>query len=420
MGAIAFAMLVLQAANEAAQVSLQCLDEKGQPVAAAEVYLFQRNGGELAKYVQFGPYKSDEQGRVVCEQALVHGELGNYDRWIYARVPGHLVGTARSVKFANRSPINPEGRVRLFRSRSIEGTVTVPSGADPTDVTVRVQNLHVIAGPDSFDFESWPRHGQFPGLDTALTEIFECRPDAEGRVRFDDVPARGRLYLVTAGKGLGQAQWRNEGEAVEGLFRLKLELEGVVSGRVVTPSGEPAAKIQVSARLSSRGRINVPFLSTFSAVTDDDGRFSVTSLPETEFTLSVEDPLRRWAHRPLEAQMVPAGQTSQIELALEQPIVVSGRVLDPDGKPISGASLSALADTETAPGLDHSQSDTEGRYELRLPAGAAQLYFNGLPEGFVYPRPQIVKQLKLEPGQESVTHLDFTLERQPKAEPDSF
>jgi thiol-disulfide isomerase/thioredoxin len=59
-------------------------------------------------------------------------------------------------------------------------------------------------------------------------------------------------------------------------------------------------------------------------------------------------------------------------------------------------------------------TDHEGRYRLLVPSGRAQLYFNSLPEGFVYPRPQIVKRLDITAGQEAVEGLDFTIPRTEK------
>jgi len=53
-----------------------------------------------------------------------------------------------------------------------------------------------------------------------------------------------------------------------------------------------------------------------------------------------------------------------------------------------------------------------GRYQLRLPAGRARLYFNSLPDGFVYPDPQIVKRLEVKPGQANIENLNFTVQRQ--------
>ncbi len=219
-------------ATQDQSVNVSCLDKDGNPVAGAEVHLFQSVSAEPTRYEHFGPFTSDEQGRAACQRAVVYDERGQFDRWAYARLPGQLVGVARSVNWKNRSPINPGFRVQLQPSRSVEGFVTLPDGFAPPQVTVRVQVLNVNTGPGDFDFQSFPRHLPFAGLDTALPEVFDKRPDAEGRIRFDDVPEHGNLYLVTVGAGLAEAQWWNENKPFDEPIRLAISKEGVLTGRV--------------------------------------------------------------------------------------------------------------------------------------------------------------------------------------------
>ena len=56
-------------------------------------------------------------------------------------------------------------------------------------------------------------------------------------------------------------------------------------------------------------------------------------------------------------------------------------------------------------------TDRAGQYHLHIPAGSAKLYFEFVPDGFKYPRPQIIKRLEIEPGQAAIKDLDFILER---------
>ena len=154
--------------------------------------------------MHFGPFTSDTEGLAECAEARFTDELGDFDRFIYARVPDKLVGIARSVKWKHSKAFNPDGKIVLQASRSVEGQVEVPQGFDPTKVTVRTRTLHLMTGPRDEGLEMYPREEAFPGLDTALPEIFDCRPDANGHIRFSDVPVRGRLYLITHGEGLGE------------------------------------------------------------------------------------------------------------------------------------------------------------------------------------------------------------------------
>ena len=298
----------------------------------------------------------------------------------------------------------------LYPSRSIEGHVTVPTGFDPTTVAVQVRYLHVRRGPGLFDYESFPRNNLFPGLDTALPEVFECHPDANGRIQFRDVPAQGELTLVTSADRLAEAQWRNENKAFDKPIQLTLVEESLVSGRVATPGGQPAAGVKVTARLSGRGDRQIVFLSSFRATTDENGRFAIHGLPEKEFVLSLADPKKSWTFRPLVNLLVPPHKDPNLALSMETGVRVSGRVLDPAGKPVHAAGLAAVTDSEGGPGLGDDMTNADGRYQLRLPAGSACLYFSGLPDGFAYPRPPTVKRLDIKPGQADIENLDFVLQ----------
>jgi hypothetical protein len=393
-------------------VSVVCVDAQGEAVIGAEIHLFQSSGGSDRRYLHFGPFTSDEQGRAVCPDVVFSNELGNFDRFLYARAPGRLVGVARSTKWKNHRTHNPGAEIRLMPSQSIEGQVTIPNGFDPTEVTIRVQTLHVVTGDGDYDFQSFPRSDRFRGLDTALTKVFDITPDADGHIRFDDVPERGRLYLVTKAAGLGEAQWRNEGVSFEHPIELTIGRESVLTGVVLSPDGMPAAGMSISARLSTRGRRRNFYLSTFRAITDKEGNFAIHGLPQTEFVVSMEDPKKRWTFRPREDLLVLPENPQELTLRLEVGVKVTGRVLDPEGTPVEGAALSAIADSKGGPGLCHDVTDATGRYHLRLPTGRARLYFNSLPDGFVYPDPQVIKELEVKDGQARIENLNFTVQRQ--------
>ena len=113
----------------------------------------------------------------------------------------------------------------------------------------------------------------------------------------------------------------------------------------------------------------------------------------------------------LENLLVPTGQRKRLEIRLESTILVSGRVLDPDGKPVANAAISAIANSDEGSGLADTSTDEAGRYALRLPSGVVKLYFNSLPSGFIYPNEQIIANLDLKQGQDDVQDLDFKLER---------
>ncbi|APW60336.1 Regulatory protein BlaR1 [Paludisphaera borealis] len=399
------------------KLAVTCVDSDGKPVAGAEVHLYQFVGrSDEGRFVHSGPFTTDGRGKAVCSDATLY-DGGNFDRWFYARVPGRLVGAGRSAKWTNRAAFNAENRVVMQASKTVDGHVTLPAGFDPTKVTVRVRTLHIATGPGAMDYESFPREDSFPGLDTSLPKIFDCRPDPKGRIQLSDVPVRGWLYLVTSAVGLGEAQWsniRNRENNFDQPIHIAMEEEGFLSGRVLSPDGKPAVGMKVTARLSSSGCRQNLYLSSFRAVSDAEGAFSLPGLPQTEVVLTVLDPKKNWTFRPLENILVQPHQDPKLTLKLESGVRVGGRVLTTDGKPVGGAAISAVASESGGPGLADDQTDADGRYELRLPGGDAYLYFNSLPDGFAYPTPQIVKRLQIKPAEDDVQHLDFTLQRKPK------
>jgi beta-lactamase regulating signal transducer with metallopeptidase domain len=84
--------------ESAERVHVRCVDAGGKPVVGAQVYLFQHGPGKEGQYLQSGPFTSDADGQAVCAEEIFWSDDGNLDRWIYARIPGQLVGVTRSMK----------------------------------------------------------------------------------------------------------------------------------------------------------------------------------------------------------------------------------------------------------------------------------------------------------------------------------
>jgi regulation of enolase protein 1 (concanavalin A-like superfamily) len=393
-------------------VEVHCVDSDGNAVVGAEIHLFQHSGGEVGRYLHRGPAKTDSNGRANGGLAVfTDQENSTFDRWVYARIPNQSVGIARSFRWKNRQAINSEFKVVMQPSRTVEGRVVVPDGFDPRRVTVRVLSLQVITGNGPEDFESLPRYEGFAGLDTALREIFECRPNAEGQIRFNDVPNHGQLYLATKGPGLGEVQWRNGNNAFELPIHLTVEKESILTGTVISPSEEPIPGAEIYARLSGRRNAQVVFESTFRAITNEKGEFAIHGLPKGAVTLYVTDPQKRWIFRPNEKLSVRPGEVVEVKAAMEVGVQVTGRIFDPDNKPVEGVALSAVSDGEIEAGFESDLSDADGRYELLLPAGETRFCFNSLPSGFDYPDPQSERRLEIEPGHAPIEHFDFTVPR---------
>jgi hypothetical protein len=160
-----------------------------------------------------------------------------------------------------------------------------------------------------------------------------------------------------------------------------------ISGRV-TIGANPAVKKRVAVReIKTNYGDSGPYLlgdesrsgKVYIAVTDADGKYRATGLPAGEYMVSVEI-LRSYAQAGQSGQkskqiiLGEEEERSNIDFALVRGGVITGRVTDPDGKPIIGGNvyISQVDGTVrdfTAGGRSY-ETDDRGIYRIYgLPAG---------------------------------------------------
>lgn len=77
------------------RVTVKSIDADGNPVAGAEVHLFQHRGSpNTILDLPSGPHRTDANGVGVSAIAIDY-DGGRFDRSLHARVPGRLVGALR-------------------------------------------------------------------------------------------------------------------------------------------------------------------------------------------------------------------------------------------------------------------------------------------------------------------------------------
>ncbi len=172
--------------------------------------------------------------------------------------------------------------------------------------------------------------------------------DAEGMYELRGIPA-GKTHLqVNASGWLPRHELELElaaGESITG-YDIVLEGGGVISGRVVWPSGSPAANAAVNiGKTSPEGWAE--FQEHLSC--DEDGRFAASGLREGPFDLGAshapdasvapDADLARGDWRAVARGVEPNG--SVILLTLEEPQTLAGRVVDDTGAPIPSFHVSA-------------------------------------------------------------------------------
>jgi hypothetical protein len=364
-----------EAPTTAAEIVVRCVDTAGKPVTEAEVHLVTSvtRPDRSRSHDVAGPLPCDAEGRLTVKLTAPPGDAApRVSWWLYARVADRLVGSA--------SLIDPKGRWRhpdvtditMVRSRTLRGRVRVGEGIDPATVTVALAIVCPceVPGP-GFPFLS-PK-------DRLLGGRFVSPLATDGSFELRDVPALAWLSLRVDAPSLPPLWWRNAPQVTTRVATgwptlpdlLELELSrptASVSGRVLTPSGEPLANTKVE--LVTGRYAHVPW--RFQATTDAAGEFAWRELPGGLLHLRVVSDAG--VLRPSALALRAAAEVTGLEVKLEPGVDVRGVLADGDtGEPLVEAKVHAVGADEHALPLGTATTDTTGTFVLRLPEGAVEL-----------------------------------------------
>jgi hypothetical protein len=192
----------------------------------------------------------------------------------------------------------------------------------------------------------WCRHDYDPGL----APDRRVRSDELGAFEVRDLGPEFVLDAVAEGLACRQGL-RGKlafGTVAEGELVLVLARATPVAGRVVGPRGEgvPARMdIHASGSWSSADATGVAAVSRFTPVewrgdADAAGRFAIDALPEGK-TYAVSAHCDGYVHRYEHFEPGP----EPLEIRMERGATVVGRVIGPDGAPVSGATSKRTART---------------------------------------------------------------------------
>ncbi|MBU2662330.1 carboxypeptidase-like regulatory domain-containing protein [Actinoplanes bogorensis] len=135
---------------------------------------------------------------------------------------------------------------------------------------------------------------------------------------------------------------------------------GIISGRLVTANGSPAANVRVVADNYENAR----FWETTTSAT---GRYTLKVQPGTDYTVKfIDGYLRQYAPHTTDSEQarhfpVASGRTVRVNDRLLTAATLTGRLTDAAGAPVAGASVRFL--TETAFELQ-TTTDADGRYQF--------------------------------------------------------
>src|SRR5262249_23373173 len=131
----------------------------------------------------------------------------------------------------------------------------------------------------------------------------------------------------------------------------RLKREGVITGRVIGPDGQPMADARVFAY-----QIGERLGSGHSATVDDDGNFKMVGLMPTAYVFYARAPGYVFADLPIEDSVHRIGENVTIRMVKGG--VITGRVTDETGEPLVGVTVRPhrLRDPEGSPAISSVES----------------------------------------------------------------
>ncbi|MEM7349637.1 MAG: carboxypeptidase-like regulatory domain-containing protein, partial [Acidobacteriota bacterium] len=216
-----------------------------------------------------------------------------------------------------RPPTDEPIEIVLLPSGSIAGRVVDPSGRP-------VEQAHLSARPE---------HPIATSASSASASSASATSDAEGRFRLPELEPRPQRIEVSARSYQSQIL-RSIEPSVDGEPRFEIVLEpgAAVEGRITWEDDRPVVEASVSVRPLGVPPFGLPDAPSRS---DTEGRFRVDGVALGSALIAVHLAGRERLQRQVEIE--PG--TNTVDLRLERGFEVSGRVLDAEGNPATGAAL---------------------------------------------------------------------------------
>lgn len=306
-------------ANETAEMQLEVdpqqeawgivVDEAGQPVAGAELWIGHRPGSVEKGYLVG---KSGGNG----DFALKY--MGT-NQFVCARAKGYAPSLSSSPGFTQDYAANGLRLVLVARRGTLHGAVRSPAGELLQDVLVRVGEMTTSAPGPGFNWTTIPQWR---------------KTDEVGRFEFHDlgigeVSVRARAPQSTPWEGSVSITDGGTAELV-----IQLRVGGILVGQVRTEQGDPAPAARIRAFSGEGDR-----LAQVETRADQEGRFRLPCVDVGEMILEAESEDQSTKHR--ETLFIHDGAERVWSPVLSSAHKVAGFVVSETGVPLKGWYVSA-------------------------------------------------------------------------------
>jgi RNA polymerase sigma factor (sigma-70 family) len=380
---------IVPTVSKADRMRLQCVDESGNPVGGATVYVFQNVpdfpplyggwGQKSSRHRRDGPFVSDDEGYIEFDSISQGKKPNRPNRAAYAVVQDRLIGVwdegiEHGIGIGTSEPI-----IRMVSSVSVSGRVKLPLGSSFSSVRLEISALSVGQGlvdrstiGNTFDEE-------------LVFDLLTVPLDSRGRFSIHNVPTKGSLTVRARGKGLGESTKSVRDADPATTLEIVVKPEGRIEGYVRhAKSGAPVVGRRVVCHSGGIFSNNT---------TNENGKYRIDGLDEGEYFVYV----KMDAYPPSEivfpenAVVVLSGRTTHgIDLVAVPGHVVRGKVIDKKtGEPLAGAIVTAKYRRPQV-NVNTAFSNEQGMYEIQLPAGESQLNIKH-PDYFLNHRFETVK-----------------------------
>lgn len=354
---------------EAFTISGRCIDEAGNPVPNARLWLPLRP--EFLDYAATLEAVADGAGKfmfTIPSKLREPSPRLQFSR-IYAYEPTYAVGIASAYKQLNLSDLSAV-EVTLPAAAATTYRVFDPAG-DPV-ANARVEPWHLPAG------DIYPE---------SLRELLQNESDDRGQVTLQSI-REGDIRSVR----VQHADWGEQefselnNRRVGGNDELRLSLVGGIRGRVVSEGDGPVAGIPVYAitrQEFSRAEGDAEgYATTF---TDAEGRFEMPVIAAgsgpINFYVNQNQP---WRVRAFGGIVVKPDELSELNVSLEKAVRVSGKVQTADAQqPVPAAQVHIRHGDLTKNWMtEQTITDEAGHFEAFVLPGEIRMYIQQKPAEF--------------------------------------